>query len=138
MALSLAKECGAQYTVTADEHQIEAVQVLTDGKGAEAVIDFVGEGNSIATGLAMTRNNGGYYIVGYGGEIRISALDMITTERRIIGNLVGNYSELVELMELANRGKVRLATNYYKLHEANQALHDLHRGKIKGRAVLVP
>jgi len=41
-------------------------------------------------------------------------------------------------MELANRGKVRLATNYYKLHEANQALHDLHHGKLKGRAVLVP
>src|SRR5260221_1012248 len=138
MALSLAKDCGAQYTVTADEHQVEAGCVLTGGKGAEAVIDFVGEGNSIERGLAMTRNNGAYYIVGYGGEIRISALDMITTERRIIGNLVGNYSELVELMELANRGKVRLATNYYKLHEANQALHDLHHGKLKGRAVLVP
>src|SRR6202040_1102942 len=34
MALSLAKECGAHYTVTADEHQVEAVQVLTDGRGA--------------------------------------------------------------------------------------------------------
>jgi NAD+-dependent secondary alcohol dehydrogenase Adh1 len=138
MALSLAKECGAHYTVTADEHQVEAVQVLTDGRGAEAVIDFVGEGNSIEMGLAMTRNSGAYYIVGYGGEIRIAAFDMICTERRIIGNLVGNYSELVELMELANRGKVNLATNYYKLQEANQALHDLHHGKIKGRAVLVP
>jgi len=137
-ALSLAKECGAHYTVSADEHQIEAVLALTDGKGAEAVIDFVGEGNSIGNGLAMTRNNGAFYIVGYGGEIRISALDMITTERRIIGNLVGNYSELVELMELADRGKVNLTTNYYKLSDANNALHDLHHGKVKGRAVLVP
>jgi NAD+-dependent secondary alcohol dehydrogenase Adh1 len=137
-ALLLAKECGAHYTVFCDENLKEAVQVLTDGKGAEAVIDFVGEGDSIEKGLAMTRNNGAYYIVGYGGEIRITALDMITTERRIIGNLVGNYSELVELLELANRGKVRLTTNYYKLHEANQALHDLHHGQVKGRAVLVP
>jgi NAD+-dependent secondary alcohol dehydrogenase Adh1 len=137
-ALSLAKECGAHHTVTADDHQIEAVLALTDGKGAEAVIDFVGEGNAIANGLAMTRNNGAYYIVGYGGEIRISALDMITTERRIIGNLVGNYSELVELMELANRGQVKLATSHYKLSEANKALHDLHHGKVRGRAVLVP
>jgi NAD+-dependent secondary alcohol dehydrogenase Adh1 len=137
-ALALAKECGAHHTVKADEHQVEAIKQLTDGKGAEAVIDFVGEGNSIDNGLAMTRRNGAYYIVGYGGEIRISALDMITTERRIIGNLVGNYTELVELMELADRGKVLLATNYYKLHQANQALHDLNQGKIKGRAVLVP
>ena len=116
----------------------EAILALTGGKGAEAVIDFVGEGNSIQNGLAMTRNDGAYYIVGYGGEIRISALDMITTERRIIGNLVGSYAELVELMELANRGKVNLATKYYKLSEANQALHDLHNGKVKGRAVLIP
>jgi len=122
----------------ADENQLAAIQALTDGKGAEAVIDFVGEGNSIANGLAMTRDNGAYYIVGYGGEIRISALDMITTERRIIGNLVGNYAELVELMELANRGKVHLATKQYRLNDANQALHDLNQAKIKGRAVLVP
>src|SRR4030088_651413 len=91
MALSLAKECGAHYTVTADEHQVEAVQALTDGRGAEAVIDFVGEGNSIEMGLAMTRNSGAYYIVGYGGENRVSALDMICTERRSIGDLGGNY-----------------------------------------------
>jgi len=138
IALALAKECGAHHIVKADQNQVEAVRALTDGKGAEAVIDFVGEGNSIENGLAMTRNNGAYYIVGYGGEIRISALDMITTERRIIGNLVGNYAELVELMELANRGKVHLATKYYKLAEANQALHDLHNGRVKGRAVLIP
>jgi NAD+-dependent secondary alcohol dehydrogenase Adh1 len=138
VALGLAKECGAHHTVKADENQVEAIRALTGGKGAEAVIDFVGEGNSIENGLAMTRNDGAYYIVGYGGEIRISAIDMITTERRIIGNLVGNYAELVELMELANRGKVNLATKHYKLGEANQALHDLNQGKIKGRAVLVP
>jgi NAD+-dependent secondary alcohol dehydrogenase Adh1 len=137
-ALALAKECGAHHAIMADENQLAAIQALTEGKGAEAVIDFVGEGNSIANGLAMTRNNGAYYIVGYGGEIRISALDMITTERRIIGNLVGNYAELVELMELANRGKVHLAIKQYRLNDANQALHDLNQGKVKGRAVLVP
>jgi NAD+-dependent secondary alcohol dehydrogenase Adh1 len=138
IALRLAEECGAHHVIKADDNQVEAIRALTDGKGAEAVIDFVGEGNSIADGLAMTRNNGTYYIVGYGGEIRISAIDMITTERRIIGNLVGNYAELVELMELANRGKVNLATKHYRLNEANQALHDLNQGKVKGRAVLVP
>jgi len=138
LALGLAKECGAHHLVKADENQVEAVRDLTNGKGAEAVIDFVGEGNAIANGLAMTRNNGAYYIVGYGGEIRISAIDMITTERRIIGNLVGNYAELVELMELANRGKVNLATKQYRLNEANQALHDLHNGAVRGRAVLIP
>jgi len=139
LALSLAKECGAHFTIKGDgKNEVEAVKALTDGKGAHAVIDFVGEGTAIDMGLAMTRNNGAYYIVGYGGEIRISALDMITSEKSIIGNLVGNYTELVELMDLADRGKVHLATKEYKLSEANQALHDLHAGKVKGRAVLIP
>ncbi len=65
--------CGAHHVVKADGNQVQAVKDLTQGKGAEAVIDFVGEGNSIKEGLEMTRNAGAYYIVGYGGEIRISA-----------------------------------------------------------------
>jgi NAD+-dependent secondary alcohol dehydrogenase Adh1 len=137
-ALVLAKKCGAHFTVKADGNVVEAIKALTGGKGAEAVIDFVGEGDAINIGLAVTKNNGAYYIVGYGGEIRISALDMITTEKRIIGNLVGSYAELVELMSLADKGKVHLATKYYQLSQANQALHDLNEGKVNGRAVLIP
>jgi NAD+-dependent secondary alcohol dehydrogenase Adh1 len=41
-------------------------------------------------------------------------------------------------MALADQGKVTLATKEYRLEEANLALHDLHRGKIRGRAVLIP
>jgi NAD+-dependent secondary alcohol dehydrogenase Adh1 len=138
MALSLAKECGAHYVVKADGGQVEAVLGLTHGHGAEAVIDFVGEGSAVAEGFAMTRNDGFYYVVGYGGKIDLPTIDMITTEKTIVGNLVGTYPELVELMALADRGLVTLTTKEYRLSEANQALQDLHHGKIKGRAVLVP
>jgi NAD+-dependent secondary alcohol dehydrogenase Adh1 len=137
-ALKLAKEVGADFTVKADGNEVERVKEITKGYGAEAVIDFVGEGGSIEKGLAMTRNAGYYYVVGYGGDIKISAMDMITTERTIVGNLVGNYAELVELMALADRGKVHLATQTYPLADANKALQDLHHGKVRGRAVLVP
>ena len=129
---------GADFTVKADGNEVERVKEITKGYGAEAVIDFVGEGGSIEKGLAMTRNAGYYYVVGYGGDIKISAMDMITTERTIVGNLVGNYAELVELMALADRGKVHLATQTYPLADANKALQDLHHGKVRGRAVLVP
>ena len=138
MALSLAKECGAHHVVKADGGEVEGVLALTKGNGAEAVIDFVGEGNAVASGIAMTRNGGYYYIVGYGGKIDLPTIDMITSEKTIVGNLVGTYPELVELMALADRGLVNLATREYRLNEANQALQDLHHGRIKGRAVLVP
>jgi NAD+-dependent secondary alcohol dehydrogenase Adh1 len=137
-ALALAKECGAHYAVRADGNEVEAVLALTGGNGAEAVIDFVGEGSAVAKGLAMTRNGGYYYIVGYGGKIDLPTIDMITTEKTIVGNLVGTYPELVELMALADRGLVHLTTKEYRLSEANQALLDLHHGKVRGRAVLVP
>jgi len=137
-ALALAKESGAHHVVKADGHEVESVMALTKGKGAEAVIDFVGEGGSIAKGLSMTRNDGHYYVVGYGGKIEIPAIDMIISERTIVGNLVGTYPELVELMALADRGLVKLATREYRLENANQALLDLHHGKVKGRAVLIP
>ena len=137
-ALKLAQELRADYIVKADGNEVEKVKEITKGYGAEAVIDFVGEGSSIERGLAMTRNCGYYYVVGYGGEIRIPAMDMITSERTIVGNLVGNYAELVELMALADRGLVHLSTQTYKLADANRALQDLHAGKVRGRGVLVP
>ena len=137
-ALGLAKECGAHHTVKGDGNEVEAVLALTKGKGAEAVIDFVGEGDSINRGLAMTRNAGFYYVVGYGGQISLPAMDMITSEKTIVGNLVGTYAELVELMALADRGLVNLHTREYKLSQANDALHDLHHGRIQGRGVLIP
>jgi len=138
MALQLAEECGAHHKIKADGNEVEAVAALTGGHGAEAVIDFVGEGDAVARGLAMTRNGGVYYIVGYGGKIELPTIDMITAEKTIVGNLVGTYPELVELMALADRGRVNLATREYRLEQANEALKDLHHGKIKGRAVLIP
>ncbi|HBD23433.1 MAG TPA: D-arabinose dehydrogenase [Oceanospirillaceae bacterium] len=138
VALNLAGQIGADEVVRADGHHVEKVLGLTGGVGAEAVIDFVGEGNSIKEGLDMTRGDGAYYIVGYGGKIEVPTIDMIASEKRIIGNLVGTYSELVELMSLADRGLVDLHTVHYSLADANQALHDLNNGSIKGRAVLVP
>jgi NAD+-dependent secondary alcohol dehydrogenase Adh1 len=138
LALGLAKESGANHVVRADGNEVEAVLALTGGAGAQAVIDFVGEGEAVANGLRMTCNAGSYYIVGYGGKVEIPTMEMIVTEKSIIGNLVGTYSDLVELMALADRGLVKLATREYRLSEANNALHDLRDGKVKGRAVLIP
>src|ERR1700690_1189857 len=128
-ALQLAKECGADHTVKGGGDEVQSVLELTSGNGAEAVIDFVGEGDAVAKGLAMTRNAGFYCIVGYGGNIELPTIDMVTSEKTIVGNLVGTYPELVELMALADRGLVTLTTKEYRLSEANQALQDLHHGK---------
>lgn len=137
-ALGLARECGADHVLKADGNEVEAVMQLTSGGGAQAVLDFVGEGDAVANGLRMTANAGYYYVIGYGGKLEAPTMDLITSEKTIVGNLVGTYPDLVELMALADRGRVKLATREYRLSEANAALHDLAVGKVKGRAVLIP
>ena len=42
-ALKLAEQLGANHTVVADGKQVAAVQELTDGAGADVVLDFVAE-----------------------------------------------------------------------------------------------
>src|SRR5579862_537590 len=137
-ALKLASELGAHHTVVADGTQTEAVMDLTGGRGAQVVFDFVAEMGAEMAGWNMTREAGSYYVIGYGGEVRIPTLDIISTERNIVGNIVGNYNDLVELMDLAQAGKVTLHTKVYPLADAPQALADLDAGRVRGRAILVP
>ena len=137
-ALKLAEQLGAQHTVVADGQHVDAVKDLTDGAGAEVVLDFVAEQGAEHDGFEMTREAGSYFVIGYGGQLQIPTLDIISTERNIIGNIVGTYNDLAELMVLAQDGKVRLHTEQYPLENAVQALHDLDAGRVRGRAILVP
>ena len=137
-ALKLASELGAQHTVVADGSQRQAVADLTGGLGAHVVLDFVAEQGAEADGWAMTRRAGSYFVIGYGGTVHIPTLDIISTERNIIGNIVGTYNNLAELMALAQAGKVTLHTRVYPLDAAVEAFAELDAGRVRGRAILVP
>ena len=137
-ALALAGQLGADHTVVADGTHVDAVKELTDGAGADVVLDFVAEEGAETAGFAMTRPAGSYSVIGYGGTLTIPTLDIISTERNIIGNIVGTYNDLAELMVLAQSGKVTLHTKTYPLEAAPDALNDLDQGNVRGRAILVP
>jgi len=136
-ALELSRKLGADRTILADGEAVEKVREITHG-GADAVVDFVGEGEAVRQAIEMLRKGGTYYVVGYGGTIQLPTIDVIFNEINIVGNLVGNHRELSELMHLAAQGKVTLETQQYPLNEINRAIEDLEHGKINGRAVLVP
>ena len=106
-ALKLASELGAQHTVVADGSQRAAVADLTGGRGAHVVFDFVAEQGAEMDGWNMTREAGSYFVIGYGGTLEIPTLDIISTERNIVGNIVGTYNDLAELMALAQAGRSR-------------------------------
>ena len=138
-ALDVAKRLGADETIVADGSQVDKVTEMTDGNGAEIVLDFVGEMGAEKDGWNMTARAGSHYIIGYGGTVEIPTIDIISTERNIIGNLVGTYNDLAELMTLQAQGKVTLETNTYSLDAVNDAIDDLNNGRIPGgRGILIP
>ena len=137
-ALKLAEQLGAQHTVVADGGQVAAVRELTGGRGAHVVLDFVAEQGAEQDGFAMTGEAGSYFVIGYGGTVHIPTLDIISTERNVVGNIVGTYTELDELMALAQGGRVTLHTRTYPLDAAVEAIADLDAGRVRGRAILVP
>ena len=137
-ALRMAARMGADHVVKAGDDAVEQVRGLTDGRGVEVVLDFVGELGTTAQGPAMLAVGGTYFVIGYGGRVDLAAIDIISREISVVGSLVGSFTQLAELMALAAQGKVKLETREYGLEEANVALADLREGRLHGRGVLVP
>ena len=137
-ALALTRDWGADETVLVDGSHVDRVLEMTDGNGAEVVLDFVGEQGAERDSWNMTRRAGSDFVIGYGGTVDIPAIDVISTERNVIGNLVGSYNDLVELMALAAGGKVSMLTQTYPLDAVNDAMDDLDAGRLRGRGILVP
>jgi len=137
-SLELARECGADETILVDGSEVEAVRERTGGRGAEVVLDFVGEGGALGDSIAMLREAGTHYVIGYGGVLSVPAIDIISSEINVVGNLVGTYNDLAELMTLAAEGRVTLHTSTYPLDAVNEAMDDLEAGRLHGRGILIP
>ncbi len=135
--LAFARRLGADHAFLFGDAVTE-IRKLTAGRGADIVMDFVAEGGTPDGALKMVRRGGTYSIVGYGGTVSSSTVDMIVQELNIVGNFVGTYQDLVELMNLNTQGRVQLSMKRYQLPDAAKALDDLKHGRILGRAVLIP
>src|SRR4029450_7183213 len=81
-ALKLAEQIGAHATVVADGGQVGAVTDLTGG-GADVVFDFVAEQGAEQDGFAMTRRAGSYYVIGYGGTLKLTTAHNMSHERHM-------------------------------------------------------
>jgi NAD+-dependent secondary alcohol dehydrogenase Adh1 len=137
-AQALARELGADKVVGAvGAEAVQAVHDLTGG-GAHVVLDFVGERGAEKDAVAMLRQGGTHIVIGYGGKVEVPTIDVIFSEIAVVGSLVGNYTELSELMILQAQGKVKLHTQRYALDDITTAVDDLDHGRIRGRGVVLP
>ena len=134
----LARELGADEVLDGGQAARAAVAELTDGHGAELVIDCVGTDDTHEAGLAMLARAGTYSLVGYGGTISVASVALIATEQTVMANLVGAWPDLWEILQLHAAGRLQLRSETHPLSKINDVLERLRAGEITGRAVLVP
>jgi NAD+-dependent secondary alcohol dehydrogenase Adh1 len=133
----LAAELGADEVVDGSD-AATAVRDLTGGRGADLVFDFVGTDMTHAASAEMLARGGTYSVIGYGGTISIPSGALVVNEHAVVGNLVGTWVDLWELLQVHAAGRITLKTETHPLDSVNEVLGRLSDGEITGRAVLVP
>ena len=134
---NLATELGASEVLDGAK-SVDAVRELTGGRGADIVLDFVGTDSSHADAAAMLARGGTYSIVGFGGMVAVPSVALVGGENTVMGNLVGTWIDLWEILQLHAAGRLVLKTETHPLDSVNDVLAKLRDGEVTGRAVLVP
>jgi len=134
----LAEELGADEVLGEEADVADAVREHTNGRGADIVLDLVGSDETHESSLRMLARRGLYSIVGYGGTVSAPSVGLVAQDVTIVGNLVGNWIDLWELLQLHARGVITLRTETHRLDDVNEVLGRLREGDVTGRAVLVP
>lgn len=133
----LAEELGADWTVDSEGVE-DAIWELSQGRGADLVLDFVGTDQTHSVGLGMLGLQGTYSMIGFGGTITIPSVALVGQEQCLVANLVGSWTDLWEIVQLHAAGRITLKTETHPLSEVNEVLGRLREGDITGRAVLLP
>lgn len=133
----LAEELGADQALDA-KGVVDAVRDLTDGRGADLVLDFVGTDQTHGDGLGMLAKQGTFTLIGFGGTITIPSVALVSQEQAVTANLVGSWTDLWEVLQLHAQGRITLKTETHPLEQVNEVLERLRNGEITGRAVLQP
>ncbi|MGW4478620.1 NAD(P)-dependent alcohol dehydrogenase [Rhodococcus triatomae] len=141
--LDLATRCGADLALESGPDSARQILDLTDGRGADAVFDFVGVDATARMSVEAVAPNGAYRMVGLGGGV-----PGVTAEpaggpgwpwgASIRKSYGGTRRDLVDSIALAQAGLLTVAVERFDLDEGRTALDRLDAGTIRGRAVLVP
>ncbi len=141
--LALAARCGAAEGLLCGADTAREILDRTDGRGADAVFDFVGVDATARLAVESVAPNGAYRMIGLGGgapEITAGPAGgpgwpWGASIRKSYG---GTKSDLINSVALAQSGRLTVETERFDLADGRTALDRLERGLITGRAVLVP
>jgi propanol-preferring alcohol dehydrogenase len=138
-ALDLALRCWA-HEVAADAGDARRlVRRLSNGVGAELVLDFVGADSTLRLASELVAIDGDLTIVGSaGGLLTVGKTAGLPVACRVSAPFWGTRAELAEVLRLARRCVITPAVEHAPLRQTLEVYERLEAGKIIGRAVIVP
>lgn len=137
--LALARDVGADEALRSDDPDVlSRIRELTGGEGAQAVFDFVGAEPTLAIARQAVALDGQVQIVGIGGGVLPTGFFSTPMGASVRAPYWGSRTELMEVLDLARAGLVRVHTERFSIDEAPEAYRRLHDGTVRGRAVVVP
>jgi propanol-preferring alcohol dehydrogenase len=136
--LTRARELGAHHSVVAGAAAKEEILELTGGRGAQAVVDFVGTDDSLALASSIVGKRGLVALLGLvGGSVPFGFFSL-APEASLTTVVAGTVLDLQELVAIAQQHPLSAQLTTYPLESIGQALDDLRAGRVAGRAVVVP
>jgi len=136
-----ALELGADEVIDGSLENVAAeVAKQTDGRGADAVLDFVGTTATIATSIAALAKLGRYALIGAGeGKLEVPLMGALSGKGASICSFVGGTVEDTRsAIELAEQGLLRNDVVLFDIADSAKAFERLAAGQLAGRAVIVP
>jgi propanol-preferring alcohol dehydrogenase len=136
--LRVAEAAGAHRSVLAGPGAVEEIRALTRGRGADVVIDIVGNDATIGLAVASVRSMGHVTVVGIGGGTYPIGYFTTPQEASLATTYWGSLPELMEVVALAEAGRIRAEVQRFSLADAHLAYAAMREGRLEGRAVIVP
>jgi propanol-preferring alcohol dehydrogenase len=136
--LETAKKMGADEALVSGDDAVKRIKDMTRGQGANLVLDMVGAKPTLQMAAQISRVLGHVTIVGLGGGALPVNFHSPAKECSVASPYWGSIPELMEVVSLAQAGKIKMLVEQFSLERASEVYHLLHDGKIQGRAVILP
>jgi propanol-preferring alcohol dehydrogenase len=140
--LAIAKQNGADHVINTRGKTLADIRKelfkATGRSEIDAVIDCAGADEMIQLGFGLLSTAGTYVSVGLvGNQINIPLFPFVAREFNYHGSFWGNYSDLTEVIALAQQGKVKHRVKKIPFEDINENLELLRQGEIVGRGVVM-
>jgi D-arabinose 1-dehydrogenase-like Zn-dependent alcohol dehydrogenase len=145
--LEKVKELGADEVIPTRQRDLtKEVLRLTNGKGVDAVLDFVASSETLEAGFQALGRAGRLVVLGFRPPhvfkveptFRVDPLAVLNKGLEIHGSRYISLAELIESVKIVKEGKIKpVVTQTFPLEEAERVHQLVLANKITGRAALV-